>query len=163
MIAARVNVNFRVTANLKRGFERAPGRMKTGYTRTAKRIGRLMVAEVRQRRQRRPGERVVWQTERQRRAYFASDGFGAGIPYQRAGRLPKAWKAEVVDLGKGAGLILVNRRPEAQFAQGAFMQRMHMRTHTPVARVVRKYQPRLTEALRETWRTVSDPYAGVPR
>ncbi|MFH0938248.1 MAG: hypothetical protein V1899_03070 [Planctomycetota bacterium] len=34
---------------------------------------------------------VNWDSERQRRAYFASDGFGAGIPYRRTGAYEKGW------------------------------------------------------------------------
>jgi len=32
-----------------------------------------------------------WQSEKQRRAYFASDGFGGGIPYQRTGSMSDGW------------------------------------------------------------------------
>src|SRR5574342_516462 len=36
-------------------------------------------------------------TEKSRRAYFATNGFGHGIPYQRTGGLGRAW---VVDLDR---------------------------------------------------------------
>lgn len=32
-----------------------------------------------------------WQSEKQRKAYFASDGFGNGIPYQRTGTMSDGW------------------------------------------------------------------------
>lgn len=32
-----------------------------------------------------------WQSEKQRRAYFATDGFGGGIPYQRTDEMVNAW------------------------------------------------------------------------
>jgi hypothetical protein len=35
---------------------------------------------------------IEWTSERQRRAYFASNGFGAGIPYQRTGQLQESWQ-----------------------------------------------------------------------
>lgn len=34
---------------------------------------------------------IRWDSERQRRAYFASDGFGSGIPYRRTGRYERGW------------------------------------------------------------------------
>ncbi len=34
---------------------------------------------------------VHWDSEKQRKAYFASDGFGAGIPYQRSGNTRGSW------------------------------------------------------------------------
>lgn len=34
---------------------------------------------------------IEWTSEKQRKAYFASNGFGAGIPYQRTGRGAKSW------------------------------------------------------------------------
>lgn len=35
---------------------------------------------------------VQWDSEKQRKAYFATDGFGAGIPYQRKGDYERSWK-----------------------------------------------------------------------
>lgn len=35
---------------------------------------------------------IEWTSERQRRAYFATNGFGAGIPYSRTGRLQDGWR-----------------------------------------------------------------------
>ena len=35
--------------------------------------------------------RVRWDSEKQRRAYFASNGFGGGIPYLRTGTYGKSW------------------------------------------------------------------------
>lgn len=36
-----------------------------------------------------------WKSEKQRRAYFASNGFGKGIPYQRRGDLGNRWRESV--------------------------------------------------------------------
>lgn len=35
---------------------------------------------------------VQWDSEKQRKAYFASDGFGAGIPYVRKNDYVNSWK-----------------------------------------------------------------------
>jgi hypothetical protein len=45
---------------------------------------------------------IRWKTERQRRAFFASDGFGRGIPTRRTGAINKGWKYEIVgDINTG--------------------------------------------------------------
>jgi len=46
---------------------------------------------------------IAWTSERQRRAYFASNGFGHGIPYRRTGGATKAWRAALV---RGQGAIV---------------------------------------------------------
>jgi hypothetical protein len=49
-----------------------------------------------QRRMQEPGQPVrypiQWDSVRQRQAYFASNGFGQGIPYRRRGRYEQGWK-----------------------------------------------------------------------
>lgn len=54
-------------------------------------------------------EKFVWSSDRQRKAYFASNGFGAGIPYQRTQTLSQGWKT----LGYGRNQIIVNEVPYA--------------------------------------------------
>ena len=39
------------------------------------------------------GEKVDWDTPRQKRGYFASDGFGAGIPYTPTQHYELSWQA----------------------------------------------------------------------
>jgi hypothetical protein len=42
---------------------------------------------------------INWDSEKQRRAFFASDGFGGGIPYQRTGQYEASWTVERQPLG----------------------------------------------------------------
>ena len=50
-----------------------------------------------------PGEAVSypinWDSERQRKAYFSSDGFGHGIPYVRTGEHEAAWESKQITDG----------------------------------------------------------------
>lgn len=57
---------------------------------------------------------VEWDSDLQRRAFFASDGFGAGIPTQRTGAIPDAWEAHQV----GNGAVVENVAPGAVFVNG---------------------------------------------
>ena len=69
------------------------------------------------------GNPYQWQSEKQRRAYFATDGFGAGIPYRRTGDLGRGW--EMIPKQDGYQMQIVNRVPYADFVQGVIQQRGH--------------------------------------
>lgn len=76
---------------------------------------------------------IQWTSERQRKAFFATNGFGAGIPYQRTGGLGQAWKLLSVNTGNGAMLVLENRANAAKYVYGFFgqprpQQRFHVNT-----------------------------------
>lgn len=93
-----------------------------------------------------PGEvkyPIQWTSERQRKAFFATDGFGAGIPYRRTGRLRDAWRV-VSDVQGGAFTMRVeNDADSARFVVGSlaqnvsaaqrFQQRFHANTGWPLA------------------------------
>jgi len=42
---------------------------------------------------------VQWDSERQRRAFFATNGFGKGIPYKRTDGYVAAWRHDVIPFG----------------------------------------------------------------
>lgn len=69
---------------------------------------------------RKPGARptypIRWDSEKQRRAYFATDGFGRGIPYRRSGRYPKGW--ELAKLPNG--YRIENNTPAARYIGGDY-------------------------------------------
>lgn len=73
-----------------------------------------------------PGNPYKWQTERQRRAFFATKGFGRGIPSKRRrkpNRMVDGWK--VVPKMDYWQVQLVNKKKEADFIQGVIQQRGH--------------------------------------
>lgn len=49
--------------------------------------------------ERAPGERVNWDSPRQRKAFFASEGFGHGIPYVRTERYQTSIRATRMEFG----------------------------------------------------------------
>lgn len=72
-----------------------------------------------------------WKSARQRRAYFASRGFGRGIPYQRTRGLQRAWKVGYRPLradGSGGEIVIRNEDPKAPFVIGAEQQPFHADT-----------------------------------
>jgi hypothetical protein len=50
---------------------------------------------------------IQWDSERQRRAFFATKGFGRGIPYRRTNRYRLGWRLS----NQPFGASLANRRP----------------------------------------------------
>lgn len=78
---------------------------------------------------------IQWTSERQRRAFFATNGFGGGIPYVRTGNLAKAWKADYGRNDLGFYISVRNDDTAAAFVVGQLYagardtyQRMHRNT-----------------------------------
>ena len=70
------------------------------------------------------GNPYKWQSEKQRRAYFATDGFGGGIPYQRTGNLANAWTMEEANSDWNT-VKLTNSSEYGQYVQGDSIQDGH--------------------------------------
>lgn len=68
-----------------------------------------------------PGNPYEWQSEKQRRAFFATDGFGGGIPSQRTGAFEAGWQSTVQE---GAAFVY-NDAEHATFLVGMWQQRGH--------------------------------------
>jgi len=73
----------------------------------------------------RPTYPINWDSERQRRAYFATDGFGHGIPYRRTGRYENAWRI----VRTGQGYRLENPLPFAVYVSGDESGQSQSRIH----------------------------------
>ena len=71
-------------------------------------------------------EPFVWSSERQRRAYFASDGFGAGIPYTRTNSLNTQGEFKIND--RSYWIEYVNNVPYAQWVIHPTYQIIGMKT-----------------------------------
>jgi hypothetical protein len=69
------------------------------------------------------GNPYEWQSERQRKAYFATNGFGGGIPYRRTDKLKFGWQVNRWD---GTRTSVQNREKYVPYVQGDQMQRGHI-------------------------------------
>lgn len=71
---------------------------------------------------------IVWTSEKQRRAYYASDGFGGGIPYKRTGALQRNSQLIAAQTSDG-GLVILQLPFPFQYAYGTtkepYQQAMH--------------------------------------
>jgi hypothetical protein len=74
-----------------------------------------------------PGKPIYplrWKSKKQRRAFFATKGFGKGIPYSRSGAQSNSWSVIVED-GK---IVLSSSSPVTRFIQGEDVQPFHLDT-----------------------------------
>lgn len=82
---------------------------------------------------------IQWTSVKQRRAFFASNGFGAGIPYKRTRALARGWNAQIHRKSDNASTLEIwNAQPYARFVVGTLsgnpqramrpMQRFHVNT-----------------------------------
>ena len=75
---------------------------------------------------------LEWTSDKQRKAYFATNGFGGGIPYQRTGNLARGWRVEWDDTTNQ--MIVYNVNDYAKYVVGTLVdgynpvQRFHQIT-----------------------------------
>lgn len=66
---------------------------------------------------------IQWTSERQRKAYFATNGFGRGIPTGRSGRMAKRWQVKSAIQSGRFTITVINDSPGAQFVYGTLNMR----------------------------------------
>jgi len=64
-------------------------------------------------------------TPRQRRAFWASDGFGVGIPTERTDEYVNSFETHMETAGFGGFVVLQNTDPDAEFIGGDRQQPFH--------------------------------------
>lgn len=120
------------------------------------RIGGKMLAELTET----PGPPqypIRWKTERQRRAFFATDGFGRGIPTERSGALQAGWEIEFTGAGFDIDVAVVNETDYAIFVQGDDAQPFHLDTGWPqAAPIFTRYEEVMMDSLIETWYALTE-------
>lgn len=144
---------------VKQRIQNAPTAVIKEHRAIMRRVGEQAKAELRVQ-PGRPKYPIQWQSERQRRAFFASKGFGRGIPTRRTGALGKGWSFEYglntrgqFRFGTGVILRLVNKLPYAKYVQGNQQQKMHKNTRWRTARSVAiKYNRIARETLIALWK-----------
>jgi hypothetical protein len=96
-----------------------------------------------------PERKIEWTSRKQQQAYFASDGFGGGIPTKRTGGLVNEWVILDTVVGETWQVIVKNEKIASRFVYGSlalsdpvaaarFQQRFHKITGWPlmVTRVI---------------------------
>jgi hypothetical protein len=77
-----------------------------------------------------PVHPIRWTSLRQQRAYFASKGFGRGIPSKRGSppAVTAGWRGIFIPTSDGGILALSNEEPQTDFVQGFRAQGFHKDT-----------------------------------
>lgn len=96
---------------------------------------------------------VNWDSERQRRAFFATDGFGRGIPYKRTGRYNRSFAVKKTGKGRNRSYVLINSWTKSKYVggdtRGKAQSRIHAGRWPLIADVVRKFAKRLTQSSKD--------------
>lgn len=151
-----VRVDTTVLDAIRETARKAPGLMVTAYTRATRRLRARMLQELRQA-GKPPQYPLDWQTPKQRKAFFASNGFGGGIPSQRTGELEAGYKVDIAPLeSNAAAMVITNSAPHARYVSGEQVQRMHIDRWVQVVDVAVEYEAQANDILIETWFVVSD-------
>ena len=96
---------------------------------------------------------IRWKSAKQRRAYFATDGFGRGIPTRRTGNIQRAWRAVLEE----EQIAFVNDNDAASYLQGDDQQPFHMDTgYETIQNVVADYLEDYENEAIDGWYRVVD-------
>jgi hypothetical protein len=109
-----------------------------------------------------------YRSARQRRKVHAMRKERGGGAYTRTHALSKGWKVDLQADENGGNVTVTNRAPEAAFVIGEFRQPMFDARVGGIPwldpnEVNRKFAIETQVVIAETWKTIADPRAGVPR
>jgi hypothetical protein len=142
--------------------QRTPQTMRVFVERTvANDIARRMLPEL----QTQPGPPrypIRWRSVRQRRAFFATDGFGRGIPTVRSGKMVSAWRITPRSVQDGGVIEVSNDVPYARYVIGDDQQPYHADTGWRLADdIVLKYSVIAQDMLIDGWFSISNIGKGI--
>lgn len=142
---------------------RSPALMATLFRRSMTRLGQRAVDVLRVEPGAPPPGITRLMTPRQRRAFFATNGFGGGIPHVRTHAIAEGWKYRVETLDNGGAFALYNATPGINYVEGddqqPFLQAVGWLYAPPILADISE---QADEIAIQDWFTASDLYAGVP-
>jgi hypothetical protein len=163
MIRVSVTVETDILDAIAETAQKSPRLMQTAFKRNVSRLRSRILDDLTQD----PGPvhyPIRWKSERQRRAFFATNGFGKGIPYERTGALQAGYRITAIDDPSGGILQVTNTTPYANFVVGDDAQPFHLDTGwRQVGTAIANYREEAEDILIDTWFTVTDATAGVFR
>lgn len=135
--------------------DKAPGLMNQVYLKRTLKPRQQLLNRLRQSAGK-PHYPLRWASDRQRKKYFASRGFGEGIPYVRTEDTANAWQVQLRRLGDRDALSVINPEPHSIYlygdALGFHQQPFHKDTGWVNANdEVANYQPIFEGAVIEAW------------
>lgn len=172
MIAVEIVPPTAILNDIQATLQTSPRLMATAYKRSTSRLAQRWKAALAV--EPPPASQfypIRWKTERQRRAFFATNGFGGGIPSTRTHELAKGWIVKIDTADKGGSIVVENRNDAAGYVYGDELNGIARQPMFDASlsgipwidplEVNFKYADEAETVLVETWFTVSDPAAGV--
>lgn len=143
--------------------QQSPQRMAETFVLTVTPINNALLEDLRKQ----PGSPsypLRWKSRRQQRYVMAMLRERGTIPYQRTGALAAGWMGTVSANTAGGAALVDNPAPALTYVEGENQQPYHADTGWLFApTVISRYGDMASNAVVETWFTVSDPFAGVPQ
>ena len=96
---------------------------------------------------------LQWDSEKQRRAFFASDGFGGGIPYHRIGAYEKSWTVEMQPLG--ASLLAPSPAAAIGGFPGGWQSKIHRNRWNNLTKVLFEELAKIPDAISNLFTVIS--------
>lgn len=163
MYSAQITVPTDVLDAIRETAQRSPKLMQTAYERATRRLRKQILDSLREE-PGRPHYPLRWKSDKQRRYVMAMLRESGNLPYDRTGALLKAWDVRLEDDGDGGIMVVENTADSARYVVGDDAQPYHLDTGwIQGADVVSEFRPIAEDVLIETWYTIADPFAGVPR
>lgn len=143
---------------------RSPAIMATLQQRGMTRLGQRAVAVLRVEPAPRDTTGITrLMTPRQRRAFFATNGFGGGIPHIRTHGVSQGWKYKVEAQSNGGDFVIYNDNPVADYVEG-FQQQPFLAAlgwlYAPP--LLAGYSEEAEAITIQNFQTAFDPFAGIP-
>lgn len=154
MISVRIIVATDVIDALNTQIQQSSAKLGLQVFREFNRIGQRVMRALKQQ----PGTPhypIRWKTQRQRRAFFATNGFGRGIPTVRTGAESQGWDYTIERLSEGGTFTVFNDVPYALYVQGDDAQPFHLDTGWVQA------APLLSEAQEEAEMVITEIWSGI--
>lgn len=100
---------------------------------------------------------------RQKAAYYATNGFGRGIPSASSGNMRDQWRVDISpDTSGGEILEIVNDVSYSVYVSGVWMQPFHIDAgYADAQKVASDFREEAEEVLIQTYFAIADPTAGV--
>jgi hypothetical protein len=93
-----------------------------------------------------------WKSIKQRKAFFATNGFGGGIPYKRTHKLANSWHTSFkLVSNREAEWQVSNDDPAAQFVQGRYAQPGHIDRWIQIDSIEPELNSRVENAAIQAW------------
>ena len=152
MITANIRIDRKFLDDIQNAIENAPTNLSPVFTKRSLQI-RTQIRDEMRTVPGKPNYPIKWASAKQRKAFFASNGFGRGIPTVRTGAYAAAWNVVMQGFGRADASViqLENNRPEARYIGGGDAQPFHIDRWPQAVDAVVKYEEKLYDVLADSW------------